>query len=499
VIVLLLGLLLHRRLARPLRNLTVAIDLARRGETSIAPVEGPREMAAVAEAFNGMIAEHQAFEDHLATQAVHDPLTGLPNRAFVLDLLHRAVDRAGEGGPPVAVAFLDLDRFKLVNDSHGHAAGDHVLIALGERLHGSLDPAETVARFGGDEFVVVCNPLVGNAESVAQRLASALGEPFWYDGQEIFLSGSVGLSISGMGQSGEGRIAEADAAMYRAKDLGRACYVVFDELMRDHARARLATETGLHRAIEREEFVLHYQPQISLDDGLVVGAEALLRWNHPERGLLGPTSFMDVAEETGLIVPIGEWVLRTACEQGRDWKRMGFQPVISVNLSARQLWGGGLVRLVGDVIASTGMGEHLELELTESMVMHDAENVIATMQALKALGVRLSVDDFGTGYSSLSYLKRLPLTALKIDGSFVRDITSGGPDEGLIAKAIISLGHSLHLKVIAEGVETEEHRKFLADHQCDEIQGYLISKPVAAIEVQKYFKKRTVASPAPAS
>jgi EAL domain-containing protein (putative c-di-GMP-specific phosphodiesterase class I) len=284
--------------------------------------------------------------------------------------------------------------------------------------------------------------------------------------------------------------------MYRAKSQGRNTFQFYTAEMNELANERLSMEQSLRRAIDRDELLLHYQPRVNLRTGKVDGVEALVRWQHPQRGLIYPDRFIPLAEETGLIVPIGEWVLRTACAQGRAWRRAGFQPVVSVNLSARQLWGGGLVRLVGDVIAKTGMAEHLELELTESMVMHDAENVIATMQGLKAIGVRLSVDDFGTGYSSLSYLKRLPLTALKIDGSFVRDTTSGGPDEGLIAKAIISLGHSLHLKVVAEGVETMEHRRFLEAHGCDEIQGYLISKPVPPHECEKLLSAPHVAADA---
>jgi EAL domain-containing protein (putative c-di-GMP-specific phosphodiesterase class I) len=279
----------------------------------------------------------------------------------------------------------------------------------------------------------------------------------------------------------------ADAAMYRAKSQGRNTFQFYTAEMNELANERLSMEQSLRRAIDRDELLLHYQPRVNLRTNKVEGVEALVRWQHPQRGLVFPDRFIPLAEETGLIVSIGEWVLRTACAQGRTWRKLGYSPVISVNLSARQLWGGGLVRLVSEVIAKTGMAEHLELELTESMVMHDAENVIATMQGLKALGVRLSVDDFGTGYSSLSYLKRLPLTALKIDGSFVRDTTSGGPDAGLIAKAIISLGHSLHLKVVAEGVETPEHRAFLEAHQCDEIQGYLVAKPLPPEEIQKLF------------
>ncbi len=236
--------------------------------------------------------------------------------------------------------------------------------------------------------------------------------------------------------------------------------------------------------------LLHYQPRVNLRTGVVDGVEALVRWQHPERGLILPDRFIPLAEETGLIVPIGEWVLRTACEQGQAWRRAGYAPVcISVNLSARQFWGGGLVRLVTDIVADTGMSDQLEMELTESMVMHDAENVIATLQGLRAIGVRLSVDDFGTGYSSLSYLKRLPLNALKIDGSFVRDITAhGGPDGGILPKAIISLGHSLHLKVVGEGVENEAQRDFLKAHNCDEMQGYLFSRPVLPDDCVKFLK-----------
>jgi diguanylate cyclase (GGDEF)-like protein len=444
--------------------------------------------------------ERKRYQEELERQANYDALTGLPNRHLFHDRLKQAVF-AQRHTKSIAVVFMDLDHFKVINDSLGHNFGDEVLRHVGERLQGAVREGDTVARLGGDEFVLILSDQT--REDVIfrsmRRLIGKVSEPITIGDRELNITCSAGISLYPQdGPDVQTLLKNADAAMYRAKSQGRNTFQFYTAEMNELANERLSMEQSLRRAIDRDELLLHYQPRMNLHTGEVDGVEALVRWQHPVRGLVLPDRFIALAEETGLIVPIGEWVLRTACEQGRDWKRMGFQPVISVNLSARQLWGGGLVRLVGDVISSTGMSEHLELELTESMVMHDAENVIATMQALKALGVRLSVDDFGTGYSSLSYLKRLPLTALKIDGSFVRDITSGGPDEGLIAKAIISLGHSLHLKVIAEGVETEEHRKFLADHQCDEIQGYLISKPVAAIEVQKYFKKRTVASPAPA-
>jgi EAL domain-containing protein (putative c-di-GMP-specific phosphodiesterase class I) len=267
--------------------------------------------------------------------------------------------------------------------------------------------------------------------------------------------------------------------------------------MNELANERLSMEQRLRRALERRELTLLYQPRVNLRTGAIDAVEALLRWNHPEHGMVLPDRFIALAEETGLIVPIGEWVLRTACEQGARWRRAGLPPVvISVNLSARQLWAGGLMRLVGDVIANTGMAEYVELELTESMVMHDAENVIATLQGLKAIGVRLTVDDFGTGYSSLSYLRRLPITALKIDGSFVRDIhATGGPDDGILAKAIISLGHSLHLKVVAEGVETQAQCDFLKLNECDEMQGYFFSHPLPPEECARYLSRGLTGAP----
>jgi diguanylate cyclase (GGDEF)-like protein len=438
--------------------------------------------------------ERKRYQEELERQANYDGLTGLPNRHLFHDRLKQAVFTQ-RNTRSIAVVFIDLDHFKVINDSLGHNFGDEVLRHVGERLQAAVRDGDTVARLGGDEFVLILSDQ--SREDVIfrsmRRLIGKVSEPIVIGERELNITCSAGISLYPQdGPDVQTLLKNADAAMYRAKSQGRNTFQFYTAEMNELANERLSMEQSLRRAIDRDELLLHYQPRVNLKTGEVDGVEALVRWQHPVRGLVLPDRFVPLAEETGLIVPIGEWVLRTACEQGRDWKRMGFQPVISVNLSARQLWGGGLVRLVGDVISSTGMSEHLELELTESMVMHDAENVIATMQALKAIGVRLSVDDFGTGYSSLSYLKRLPLTALKIDGSFVRDITSGGPDEGLIAKAIISLGHSLHLKVIAEGVETEAHRKFLQEHQCDEIQGYLISRPVAAVECQKFFKKRVL-------
>ncbi|HEX7559339.1 MAG TPA: EAL domain-containing protein [Usitatibacter sp.] len=450
--------------------------------------------------------ERKRYQEELERQANYDGLTGLPNRHLFHDRLKQAVF-AQRSTKSIAVVFIDLDHFKVINDSLGHNFGDEVLRHVGERLTAAVRDGDTVARLGGDEFVLILSDQTREEVifRTMRRLIGKVGEPMIVGDRELNITCSAGISLYPQdGPDVQTLLKNADAAMYRAKSVGRNTFQFFTAEMNELANERLSMEQALRRAIERDELLLHYQPRLNLLTGEVDGVEALVRWMHPVRGLTYPDRFISLAEETGLIVPIGEWVLRTACEQGRDWRRAGFRPVISVNLSARQLWGGGLVRLVGDVIAETGMSEQLELELTESMVMHDAENVIATMLGLKALGVRLSVDDFGTGYSSLSYLKRLPLTALKIDGSFVRDISSGAPDEGLIAKAIISLAHSLHLRVIAEGVETEEQRAFLKAHACDEIQGYLVSRPVAAVECVRFFpaarkagRKDPLAKPTP--
>jgi diguanylate cyclase len=433
--------------------------------------------------------ERKRYQEELERQANYDGLTGLPNRHLLHDRLRQAVFTQ-RNTRSIAVVFIDLDHFKVINDSLGHNFGDEVLRHVGERLLASVRDGDTVARLGGDEFVLILSDQTREEVifRTMRRLIQKVSEPIVIGDRELNITCSAGISLYPQdGPDVQTLLKNADAAMYRAKSQGRNTFQFYTAEMNELANERLSMEQSLRRAIERDELLLHYQPRVNLATGKVAGCEALVRWRHPERGLILPDRFIPLAEETGLIVPIGEWVLRTACAQGRAWRRMGYEPVISVNLSARQLWGGGLVRLVGEIVAKTGMADHLELELTESMVMHDAENVIQTMQGLKALGVRLSVDDFGTGYSSLSYLRRLPLNALKIDGSFVRDISSGGEDQGIIAKAVISLGHSLHLKVIAEGVETEAHRDFLIEHHCDEMQGFLISRAVPPEECEKLF------------
>jgi diguanylate cyclase (GGDEF)-like protein len=437
--------------------------------------------------------ERKHYQEELERQANFDALTGLPNRHLLNDRLKQAVF-AQRNVRSVAVVFMDLDHFKVINDSLGHNFGDEVLRHVGERLQAAVREGDTVARLGGDEFVLILNDQTREDMifRTMRRITAKVSEPMIVGERELNITASAGISLFPQdGPDVQTLLKNADAAMYRAKSHGRNNFQFFIAEMNELANERLLMEQSLRRALERNELMLHYQPRVNGRTGKTDAVEALIRWQHPERGLVMPDRFIPLAEETGLIVPIGEWVLRTACAQGAAWRRMGYAPVvISANLSARQLWAGGLVKLVSDVIAESGMAEHLEIELTESMVMHDAEQVIATLQGLKSIGVRLSVDDFGTGYSSLSYLKRLPITALKIDGSFVRDIhATGGPEDGLLAKAIISLGHSLHLKVIAEGVETEHQRDFLREHACDEMQGYFFGKPMPPVECSLYLTR----------
>jgi diguanylate cyclase (GGDEF)-like protein len=437
--------------------------------------------------------ERKRYQEELERQANFDALTGLPNRHLLNDRLKQAVF-AQRNVRSVAVVFLDLDHFKVINDSLGHNFGDEVLRHVGDRLQSAVRDGDTVARLGGDEFVLILNDQTREDMIFRsmRRIVAKVSEPMVVGDHELHVTASAGISLYPQdGPDVQTLLKNADAAMYRAKSQGRNNFQFFIAEMNELANERLAMEQSLRRALERDELLLHYQPRVNARTGRTDAVEALIRWQHPERGLVMPDRFIPLAEETGLIVPIGEWVLRHACSQGAEWRRMGYAPVvISANLSARQLWGGGLVKAVSDAVAESGMAEHLEIELTESMVMHDAEAVIATLQALKAIGVSLSVDDFGTGYSSLSYLRRLPISALKIDGSFVRDIhATGGPDDGLLAKAIISLGHSLHLKVIAEGVETEQQRDFLKAHECDEMQGYFFAKPMPPAECSLYLTR----------
>jgi diguanylate cyclase (GGDEF)-like protein/PAS domain S-box-containing protein len=410
------------------------------------------------------ISERKAFEQRLEYQATHDPLTGLPNRTLFLDRLELSLARARRSHRPVAVLFCDVDHFKVVNDSLGHSAGDRLLVSLAQRLRDSLRPGDTVARFGGDEFVILCDDLVTEHDAVmiAERSNQAVHEPLTVEATEVFSSLSIGIAFADPGKEPEAMIRDADAAMYLAKERGRARYEVYDERMRSTLVERLDIETALRRALARHELRVVYQPTISLESGEIVGVEALLRWEHPERGLLVPSEFIDVAEETGLIVPIGAWVIEQASRQAQRWHvaRPDVDPLfVSVNLSGRQLDTAVLIDTVADVITRTGLQPGmLGLEITESVVMRDPEASTTSLRALKELGVRLAVDDFGTGYSSLAYLRRFPVDLLKVDRAFVDGLGASGGDaeDRAIVAAVVSLAHTLGMKAIAEGVETVE-------------------------------------------
>jgi diguanylate cyclase (GGDEF)-like protein/PAS domain S-box-containing protein len=446
------------------------------------------------------ITEAKTHQDELTRQANHDSLTGLPNRNLLRDRIEQACARTGRYGELVAVAFLDIDNFKVVNDSLGHSLGDQMLRAVASRLESSLRAMDTVARMGGDEFVLVL-PDQENQRAVAakmQRIVESFAQPFSVDGREFFITASVGVALYPHdAKDPEALIKSAELAMYRAKDAGRNAFQLYTAEMHARVVERLALENKLRRALERSEFALHYQPQVDLRTNRVFGSEALIRWNQPDLGMVSPAKFIPLAEETGLIVPIGEWVVRAACLQCKAWHDAGMRDVsVAVNISARQFREKNLLRVVAGIVAETGLDpRYLELEVTEGVIMHDAQHVIATLQGFKDMGVKLSVDDFGTGYSSLSYLKRFPVDRLKIDQSFVRDITTSA-DDAAIAQAVINLGHSMNLCVIAEGVETQDQLAFLRHHQCDELQGYLFARPMPADEFGKLLASgRTLAQP----
>ena len=424
----------------------------------------------------------QRKQAHLSYLAYHDALTGLPNRQSLIERLQQACSRAQRNGRMVAMLFLDLDRFKLINDTFGHAAGDRLLKSVADRLAACVRGADTVARLGGDEFTVVLEDIVAgqDAATVAQKILDTLAQPFSLVQQEVFISASIGIALYPSDDNGiDSLFKKTDAAMYYAKEQGRNNYQFYSAEMNASLARKLHMENNLRRALEREELRLHYQPQVDTVSERIVGMEALLRWQHPEMGLVPPAQFIPLAEETGLIMPIGECTLRAACLQTRRWHERGFGPLrVAVNLSAHQFKQKDFPRTVARILGETGLDPGcLELELTESTVMDDVDQAIEILHALNAMGVYLSIDDFGTGYSSLSYLKRLPIDALKIDRSFVRDIGADS-DDAAIVTAIIAMAHSLKLKVIAEGVETREQFAFLRKCRCDAMQGYYFSRPV---------------------
>ncbi len=437
------------------------------------------------------ITERRAFEAELEHNALHDALTGLPNRALFADRVGVALARSARAEHRVGVLFVDLDRFKVVNDSLGHSRGDALLVAVGERLVRSVRLGDTVARFGGDEFTVLCDGLTDGrrAVEVAERILAALAEPVRVDGVELHATASIGIAYADSATAtAEALVRDADAAMYRAKQLGKSRVEIFDDALRASATEHLDVENGLRRAIERDELVLLYQPKVDLRSGEVVGVEALVRWDRAGVGRVAPAAFIPIAEETGLVVGMGAWVLREACRQAAEWATSWpgpLPPMVAVNLSARQLADAGIVALVVEVLAATRLPpRRLCLEITESTLMDDAEAAAVTLAQLRSLGVRLAIDDFGTGYSSLSYLQRFPVDFLKVDRSFVSPLRPGGGEETAIVEAITGLGHALGLEIIAEGVETDEQRRIVTRLGCALGQGFLWSPPVSAGEVE---------------
>lgn len=489
------GLLLSRRIAEPLKAMaTTTRDMVRGNYQRRVPPSGVRELNSLANSINYLAQQIDIQLREMSHQAFHDLLTGLPNRALFVDRLNQALARAERRRRRIAVAFLDLDNFKVVNDSLGHATGDQLLIAVAQRLRSSLRPEDTAARLGGDEFAILIEDIAGVQEAVGvvKRLTEQLRTPFMVGDREVFATSSVGIAVSSPGDQPDVLLRYADTAMYRAKANGKAGYEIYDQAMKAWASGRLELETDLRRALERDELRVEYQPVVRLSDGRVAEVEALVRWSHPRRGLVMPVDFVPLAEETGLIIPIGMWVLERACRDVAAVQRStpGEPLTLSVNLSAKQLRYPDVVREVARVLKATGFpATSLKLEITESIMMQDADSCIDVVQALRDLGVRLAVDDFGTGYSSLSYLSRLPVDALKIDRSFVERL-GRDPDDLTIVRAIITLAKALNLAVTGEGIETEEQLQHLRDLGCDLGQGFLFAKSLTLDELQAFLPNR---------
>ncbi|WP_051181734.1 EAL domain-containing protein [Thermithiobacillus tepidarius DSM 3134] len=432
------------------------------------------------------ISARKQAEAHIRHLAHHDGLTGLPNRLLFQDRLQQGIARAKRSEQMLALLFLDLDHFKLINDTLGHHVGDLLLQAVAERLRSCVREGDTVARLGGDEFTVILPDMsqVRDAALVARKILEALSRPFQLGERKVFVTSSVGITFYPEdGQSTDDLLKHADTAMYRAKERGRNNYQFYTPDMNAQTLQRLSLENGLRHALERREFLLFYQPQVELESGRITGVEALLRWQHPEFGLLAPAQFMAVAEESGLIVPIGEWVLHNACAQMQDWRAVGLPALrMAVNLSAHQFKRGNLVALVEETLKATGADpEWLELELTEDLLACSGDEILAALRALRQRGVRISLDDFGSGQASLSCLKHFPVDVLKIDPAFVRNLGTDASDAGIV-RAIIDLGHSLGRKILAEGVETEAQLHWLQEYGCDAYQGFFFSQPLPAAD-----------------
>ena len=461
-------------------------------EDSAAPIHNRDGQVAGAVIVFHDVSESRAIGLKMAHLAQHDFLTGLPNRALLTERLSRAIGQARRHSKRVGLMFIDLDYFKHINDSLGHAVGDQLLQLVAERLKVCIRDTDTVCRQGGDEFVILLAEIeqTRDAAPIAEKLLAAFAEPCLIAGHELHVSLSVGISIyPDDGADADAVMKNADTAMYHAKANGRNNYQFFTTEMNTRAVRRLFIEGNLRRALRQGEFMLYYQPKIDLASGLMIGSEALIRWQDPEHGLLYPKQFVPIAEESGLIVPIGSWVLREACRQVRAWQDSGLLAVpVSVNISAVEFRHKDFLEGVALILKETGMlPSHLELELTESILMHDAESSATVLEALKAMGMQLAIDDFGTGYSSLSYLKRFPINTLKIDQSFVHDIAID-PDDASIVSAMIAMGKNLKQRVVAEGVETEAQLAFLRTLQCDEGQGFLLGRPLPADEFARLLR-----------
>ena len=461
------------------------------------PTDAEIGLVNVATRIAGIAIERKLAEERIHFMANHDALTGLPNRALLNDRLSQAILHAQRDDRWVTVLFVDLDNFKFINDSLGHNAGDELLRAIAKRMVDCVRATDTVVRLGGDEFVVVLTDQPKSADSISQtvqKIQSAIAESIRLDGHDLRVTSSLGVATyPDDGASAEKLLANADAAMYRAKDVGRDNFQFYTAELNTKVHEKFLLHEELRNAVARNEFLLHYQPQVDLRTGRVFAVEALVRWKHPKLGVVAPNKFIPTAEETGLIVPIGDWVLHEACRQNKAWQDAGLSHmVVSVNVSARQFREKNLIdRVVGALERSGLDARYLELELTESLIMQDVEAAVATMKDLQSLGIQLSIDDFGTGYSSLSALKTFPVTRLKIDKSFVDGLLADENDRA-VAGAVISLGQTLNLRVIAEGVETDAQADFLRSIHCDEMQGYLFSKPLPAEAIEDMLRTRSV-------
>ena len=461
-------------------------------EYSSAPIRKDGRLDGAVVTFSD-ITLRKRIEDQLVYEAFHDVLTGLPNRALLIDRLERLIARARRHPNYMfAVLFIDLDRFKIINDSLGHVIGDHILVEVSKRLRESLRTSDTIARLGGDEFVLVLEEVdnIKKAIFVAERIKEKLTPPFQVENHELFLTASIGIVFSKTGYTKPAEfLRDADNAMYRAKNSGKAKYQVFDETMHSHALTTLQKEADLRRAVEKKEFIIHYQPILSLHTDKVVRIEALIRWQHPQRGIIPPLDFIPLAEETGLIIPIGEWLLETVCEQSLEWKQKGYRPVnVAINFSALQFYKKNISTVIKRIIKRTQVDAlTLEIEITESVAMRDVNFTVMALHELHKMGIQISIDDFGTGYASLNCLKFFPINSLKIDRDFIQELPNNSANK-TITEAIVMLAHNLGFKVVAEGVETQEQLDFLRQIKCDEAQGYFFSRPVPAEEIAKMLK-----------